>query len=83
MHLTNCDPRDEVLSDVAEHICRHCGCGSTVVAEVIEELRAILARERGLEGALDVQFRAHGESLDVSVSSHGRPLWFTARRLGA
>jgi hypothetical protein len=83
MQLTGCDQTDEVLSDLAEHICRHVGCGSAAVAEVIEELKAILSREPELEGALDVQFRCRPESLDVSVSARGRELWFTSRRLGS
>jgi hypothetical protein len=83
MQLAGCDPKDKALPAVAEHICRHVGCGASVVAEVLEELKTIVTRELEQDAPLDVQFRCRPEALDVSVSARGRELWFTSRRLGS
>jgi hypothetical protein len=81
MRLADCRQLDNVLGDVAANVLRRCGCTAAVVAEVVAELNAIVARSSSDGSDFKVQFRARAGSCEVVVFARDREIWRTSRRL--
>jgi hypothetical protein len=73
---------DAMLAEIAGHVLAHAGYGQPEAEEILDQFRAALDKVAA-EGArdCDVEFRADGGQLSISVShEHGRA-WRFARAL--
>ena len=74
--LSDCEPSDPMLGDVARTVFRQIGCAAPVVADLVERLDKVVA---SVNGATDVRvhFRGHAGSCEVTVLAGTREVWRT------
>ena len=81
VRLSGREPFDNVLCDVATNVFRHVGCTAAVVAELVDELQAVVTSNLDGEPDVRVQFRGHSGSCEVIVSVANHEVWRTTHRL--
>ena len=71
-----------LLGDLAFHVLGSVGCGDDSLRELPVALQAVVANE-GTRGGCRcaVQFRAHGGTLEIVVSSNGGRIWQASRSI--
>ena len=73
-------PTGDMVSDVTAAVARHVGCTPDNTGELAAAVRRAFADQHAGGTACDVQFRAHGGELHVSVSCDRRE-WRACRPL--
>jgi hypothetical protein len=75
----------ELLNDLVSQVLRHIGSSLDAVPDVMPALhKAVATGTAGIAGPADqsrrcdVQFRAHGGTLDILVSANGGRIWQTS-----
>jgi hypothetical protein len=69
---------DSMLDAVAAAVLRHFGCEPEDVDSVTRAVRRALAARPHEGEQCDVRFRAHGATLEITVSFAGGATWDTA-----
>ena len=71
-----------LLTELAAHVLSRVGSSGEAVPGLGDALQqAVAANEASGERRCDVQFRAHGGTLEILVSSNGGRIWQTSRQL--
>ena len=65
-------PVDDLVADVAGAIARDAGCSSDSAGELVAAIRRAVGDQCATGATCDVQFRAHGGEMEVSVVAGGR-----------
>jgi hypothetical protein len=75
VRLAGRGPFDRIIEDVTASVFTQLGCPALEVANLVTRLTAVVTS--GVDGAseLDVRFRAHGGSCEVTVSVCNREIW--------
>jgi hypothetical protein len=80
LQVSGAEPFGEVVDQVATNVCRHLGCSSAVVSDLVQQLGVAFARGCAT-GMVDVRFYATSGSLEVVVSACNEELWRASRHL--
>ena len=75
VRLAGRGPFDRIIEDVTASVFTQLGCPALEVANLVARLTAVVTS--GVDGGseLDVRFRAHGGSCEVTVSVCNREIW--------
>jgi hypothetical protein len=79
MTLPERDTFDELIDEVTTTVFRHVGCGSAAIADMVQQLHAVVPPMAGDAAGLDVQFRARGGACEMVVRLRDRELWRASR----
>ena len=72
---------DEMVKDLTTSVLRHVGYALSALGELIDLVRAGIAKERAAGAEYDLQFRAHEGQIEIVVSRDDQTVFHTSRRL--
>lgn len=75
VRLAGRGPFDGVIEDVTASVFTQLGCSPIEVASLVSRLTAVVAAGVDEASELDVHFRAHAGSCEVTVSVCNREIW--------
>jgi len=75
VRLSGRGPFDRIIEDVTASVFTQLGCPALEVASLVTRLTAVVTSGVGGASELDVRFRAHGGSCEVTVSVCNREIW--------
>jgi hypothetical protein len=75
VRLAGRGPFDRIIEDVTASVFTQLGCPALEVANLVNRLTAVVTSGFDVASELEVQFRAHAGSCEVTVSVCNREIW--------